>query len=91
MERNLTMLMDFYELTMANGYFKNGYKDTKVVFDMFYRKNPDDGGFVIFAGLEQFIDYLLNMKFTDSDIEYLRSRKIFDEEFLTYLKNFKFI
>ena len=90
MERNLTMLMDFYELTMANGYFKKGYKDTKVVFDMFYRKNPDDGGFVIFAGLEQFIDYLLNMKFTDSDIEYLRSRKIFDEEFLTYLKNFKF-
>ena len=90
MDRNLTMLMDYYELTMANGYFKKGFKDTKVVFDMFYRKNPDNGGFVIFAGLEQFINYLLNMKFEDSDIEYLRSRNMFDEEFLKYLKNFKF-
>lgn len=88
--RNLTMLMDFYELTMSNGYFVKGLKDQKVVFDMFYRKNPDDGGFVIFAGLEQFIKYVQNLSFSDNDIEYLRSKKIFDEEFLEYLRNFKF-
>ncbi|MGN0373908.1 MAG: nicotinate phosphoribosyltransferase [Butyrivibrio sp.] len=88
--RNLTMLMDFYELTMSNGYFVKGLKDQRVVFDMFYRKNPDDGGFVIFAGLEQFIKYVQNLSFTDNDIEYLRSKKMFCEDFLTYLKNFKF-
>ena len=88
--RNLTMLMDFYELTMSNGYFVKGLKDQRVVFDMFYRKNPDDGGFVIFAGLEQFIKYVQNLSFTDNDIEYLRSKKMFSEDFLTYLKNFKF-
>lgn len=88
--RNLTMLMDFYELTMSNGYFVKGLKNQKVVFDMFYRKNPDDGGFVIFAGLEQFIKYVQNLSFSDNDIEYLRSKKIFDEEFLEYLRNFKF-
>ena len=88
--RNLTMLMDFYELTMSNGYFVKGLKDQKVVFDMFYRKNPDNGGFVIFAGLEQFVKYVQNLSFTDKDIEYLRSKKLFCEEFLDYLRNFKF-
>lgn len=88
--RNLTMLMDFYELTMSNGYFVKGLKDQKVVFDMFYRKNPDDGGFVIFAGLEQFVKYVQNLSFTDSDIEYLRSKNLFSDEFLSYLQNFKF-
>lgn len=88
--RNLTMLMDFYELTMSNGYFVKGLKNQKVVFDMFYRKNPDNGGFVIFAGLEQFIKYVQNLSFSDNDIEYLRSKRIFNEEFLEYLRNFKF-
>jgi nicotinate phosphoribosyltransferase len=89
-ERNLTMLMDFYELTMANGYYVKGFKDQWAVFDMFYRKNPDKGGFVICAGLEQFIEYIENMHFSKGDIDYLRSRKIFDEGFLEYLENFKF-
>ncbi len=89
-KRNLTMLMDFYELTMSNGYFVKGLKDQKVVFDMFYRKNPDNGGFVIFAGLEQFIKYVQGLSFEEADIEYLRSKNLFCEEFLDYLKNFKF-
>ena len=89
-ERNLTMLMDFYELTMSNGYFVKGLKDKKVVFDMFYRKNPEDGGFVIFAGLEQFVKYVQDISFTDSDIEYLRTKGFFNEDFLEYLRNFKF-
>nr|WP_312575976.1 nicotinate phosphoribosyltransferase [Sedimentibacter sp.] len=89
-KRNLTMLMDFYELTMANGYFSDGMGDTVVYFDMFYRKNPDGAGFVIVAGLEQVIQYIKDLKFTDEDISYLRSKKIFNEEFLLYLKNFKF-
>lgn len=89
-ERNLTMLMDFYELTMSNGYFVKGLKDKKVVFDMFYRKNPEDGGFVICAGLEQFVKYVQDIEFTDADIEYLRTKGFFNEEFLEYLRNFKF-
>jgi len=89
-KRNLTMLMDFYELTMANGYFSNGMGETVVYFDMFYRKNPDGAGFVIVAGLEQVINYIKDLKFTDEDIDYLRSKKIFKEEFLMYLKNFEF-
>lgn len=88
--RNLTMLMDYYELTMANGYFVTGNKDKVVVFDMFYRTNPDGGGFVISAGLEMLIDYIQGLKFTDDDIEYLRGRNMFDEGFLEYLRNFKF-
>ncbi len=87
---NYTLLMDYYELTMANGYFESGYKDTIVYFDMFYRKNPDNGGFVIFAGLESIINYVKNLKFTDSDIEYLRKRNSFSDGFLEYLRNFKF-
>lgn len=87
---NLTMLCDFYELTMANGYYKTDIKDKITYFDVFFRKIPDGGGFAIAAGLEQIIEYILDLKFTDSDIEYLRSRGIFDEQFLEYLKSFKF-
>ncbi len=87
---NFTMLVDFYELTMANGYLKHGYKDKTACFDMFFRKVPDNGGFAIAAGLEQLIDYLNNLKFNKDDIEYLRSKNIFCEEFLEYLANFKF-
>ena len=87
---NLTMLTDFYELTMANGYFQNGLKDRTAYFDMFFREIPDGGGFAIMAGVEQLIEYLKNLNFSDEDIEYLRSRKIFSEEFLKYLKNFRF-
>ena len=89
-ERRLSMLMDFYELTMANGYFANGMKDKIVYFDLFFRKNPDDAGFSIAAGLEQVIQYIKELKFCDEDINYLRNKNLFKEEFLQYLKNFKF-
>ena len=87
---NLTMLCDFYELTMGNGYFENGMKDKITYFDVFFRDVPDGGGFAIAAGLEQIIDYICNLRFDEEDIEYLRGRKIFSEEFLEYLSNFKF-
>ena len=87
---NMAMLCDFYELTMGNGYFENGLKDRITYFDIFYRQNPDGGGFAIAAGLEQAIDYIKNLHFEEEDIEYLRGRKLFSEEFLEYLKNFKF-
>ncbi len=87
---NLTMLTDFYELTMAGGYFENGMKDIIATFDMFYRRNPDKGGFAIMAGLEQTIEYMKNLSFTDEDIAFLRTKKIFSEEFLKYLRNFRF-
>ncbi len=90
MKRNLTMVMDFYEMTMSNGYFRDEVKDTQVVFDVFYRKNPDNGGFAIFAGLEQIVDYIENLRFSDEDIEYLREQNMFCEEFLEYLQSFKF-
>ena len=89
-ERTLTMLTDFYELTMANGYFENGMGDTISYFDLFFRNVPENGGFAIMAGLDQAIDYMNNLKFDDDDIEFLRSKGIFCEEFLTYLKNFEF-
>lgn len=89
-ERNLTLLTDFYELTMAGGYFENGMSEQIAYFDMFYRKNPDNSGFAIMAGVEQMIEYLTNMKFTEEDIEFLRSKKMFSEKFLQYIKNFKF-
>ena len=79
---NLTMLTDFYEITMANGYHSSGMVDDIAYFDMFFRKIPDGGGYAIFAGLEQVIEYLKNLEFTDEDIEYLRSKKLFNEEFL---------
>lgn len=87
---NLTMLMDFYELTMSNGYFKSGFADRIAYFDMFFRKIPDDGGFAVMAGLEQVIDYLKELKFDDDDISYLKSKNIFSSEFINYLHDFKF-
>ena len=87
---NLTMLTDFYELTMANGYFANGYKDRICYFDMFFRKVPDKGGYAIMAGVEQLVDYIKNLQFTEEDINFLRTKKIFREKFLDYLKNFHF-
>ena len=89
-EKNLTMLLDFYELTMANGYFKLGTGNQTAVFDMFFRKIPDQAGFAICAGLEQLIDYFENLHFSKEDIEYLRSRGMFDEAFLDYLADFHF-
>ncbi len=88
--RNLTMLTDFYELTMAGGYFENGFKDKIAYFDMFYRRNPDKGGFAIMAGVQQVVDYLKNLRFTDEDIDFLRTKGIFSEEFLDYLRDFRF-
>jgi len=87
---NMTMLCDFYELTMGNGYFEKGYKDRICYFDVFFRQCPDGGGFAIAAGLEQIIDYIENLHFSKEDIEYLRGRKLFSEEFLEYLANFRF-
>ena len=87
---NLTMLCDFYELTMGNGYFNYGYKDRITYFDVFYRSVPDGGGFAIAAGLEQVIDYINDLHFSAEDIDYLRSRNLFSEEFLDYLANFRF-
>lgn len=89
-ERNLTMLVDFYELTMGNGYFRKGLKDKIAYFDMFFRRIPDDGGYCIMAGVEQLIDYLSTLKFTDDDITYLRDKHAFSEEFLDYLRDFDF-
>ena len=87
---NLTMLCDFYELTMSQGYFKNGYKDRITYFDLFFRRCPDGGGFAIAAGLEQIIQYIEELHFDAEDIQYLRDRNLFSEEFLAYLANFKF-
>ena len=88
--QNLSMLCDFYELTMSNGYFRNGYKDRITYFDLFFRQVPDGGGFAIAAGLEQVVEYITNLHFSDEDIDYLRSRGIFCEEFLQYLRDFRF-
>ncbi len=87
---NMTMLTDFYELTMANGYFETGIADDIAYFDLFFRKIPDGGGFAIMAGLEQVVDYLQNLKFSQKDIDYMESKKIFNKEFLDYLLDFKF-
>lgn len=89
-KRNLTMVMDFYELTMSNGYFTEQDRDARVAFDVFFRKNPDKGGYSIFAGLEQIVEYIQDLHFDDEDIEYLRSQGIFAEEFLQYLAEFSF-
>lgn len=88
--RNLTMLFDYYELTMGQGYFQHGMKDKIAYFDVFYRKNPDNGGFAIAAGLEQIVDYINNLRFTEQDITYLRSKGCFGEDFLEYLREFRF-
>lgn len=88
--RNMSMLMDFYELTMSNGYFLDGMGDRIAYFDMFFRKVPEGGGYAIMAGLEQVIEYIEGLKFDKDDIEYLRSLDVFDERFLNYLENFEF-
>jgi len=90
MKRNLTMLMDLYEMTMANGIFKSDMKEKIAYFDMFFRRVPDGGGYAIMAGLEQLIEYFKNLHFEDDDIDYLASTGLFSEEFLNYLKDFKF-
>lgn len=87
---NLTMLCDFYELTMSNGYFSCGYGDKTTYFDLFFRKCPDGGGFAIAAGLEQIVKYVQELHFSKEDIDYLRGRNLFSEEFLNYLANFRF-
>lgn len=87
---NMTMLCDFYELTMGNGYFASGYKDRITYFDVFFRDVPDHGGFAIAAGLNKIIDYIQNLHFDEADITYLRSKGLFSEEFLAYLKDFTF-
>lgn len=88
--RNLSMCMDFYELTMSQCYFNSGEKDKVVTFDLFYRKNPDDGGYAVFAGLEEIIGFIQNLHFNDDDIAYLRSLGTFNEPFLEYLRHFIF-
>ena len=90
LKNNLTMLTDFYELTMANGYFENGFENTIAYFDMFFRKVPDGGGFAIMAGVQQVVEYLENLTFTREDIEFLRGKGIFSGAFLDYLKNLQF-
>ena len=87
---NLTMLCDFYELTMSQGYFANGYRDRITYFDVFFRQCPDGGGFAIAAGLEQIIEYIQQLHFSEDDIQYLREKKLFDEDFLEYLRDFRF-
>ena len=89
-KHNYTMMTDFYELTMANGYFEAGKKDDICYFDVFYRTIPDQAGYAIFAGLEQIVDYIKELRFDSEDIEYLRSKNIFSEGFLDYLSTFKF-
>ncbi|NLF35394.1 MAG: hypothetical protein GX585_05455, partial [Clostridiales bacterium] len=87
---NNTLLCDFYELTMGNGYFQTGCKDTICYFDVFFRNVPDGGGFAIAAGLEQIIDYIQNLQFTEEDIAFLRTKGTFSEDFLDYLRQFRF-
>ena len=87
---NLTMLCDFYELTMGNGYFVDGKADQICYFDVFFRNVPDGGGFAIAAGLEQVVEYIRDLHFSEDDLAYLRGRGIFDEGFLHYLENFHF-
>jgi nicotinate phosphoribosyltransferase len=89
-KRNLTMLADYYEFTMANGYLENDMEGKIAYFDMFFRSIPDDGGFAIMAGVEQLIEYLKNLKFDEEDIEFFRSKNIFSEKFLNYLRDFHF-
>lgn len=89
-ERNLTMLADFYEFTMMNGFFKEGCKDKIAYFDMFFRRIPDNGGFAVMAGIEQLVEYIEEINFTEEDIQFLHSKGLFSKEFLNYLRNFKF-
>ena len=90
MNKNLSLLTDFYEFTMSNGFFAKNMTNKQAYFDVFFRRIPDNGGYVIFSGLEQVIDYIKNLKFDRDDIEFLRNTNKFSEEFLEYLSNFKF-
>lgn len=90
MEKNLTMMTDFYELTMGQTYFNAGKKDEIAVFDAFFRKNPLNGGYGVMGGVDQIISLVKNAHFTEFDINFLRKTNQFTEEFLQYLKNFKF-
>ena len=87
---NLSMLFDFYEMTMANGYFRQGMQDRITYFDVFFRRVPDGGGFAIAAGLEQLAEYIQDLHFDEDDIAYLRSKNLFQEDFLDYLRRFQF-
>ncbi len=89
-QRNISMVMDFYEMTMANGYFHNGEEESLAAFDVFFRSNPDNSGYSIFAGLEQIIEYIQDLHFSDDDIAYLRAQGLFCEDFLNYLKEYRF-
>ena len=89
-ERNLTLLTDLYELTMMQGYFHAKDANETVIFDAFYRTNPDGNGFAITAGLEQVVEYIENLHFDKEDIDYLRTTGLFGEDFLEYLADFKF-
>ena len=86
---NLSMLFDFYEMTMANGYFRSGMQDRITYFDVFFRRVPDRGGFAIAAGLEQLVDYIRDLHFDEDDIAFLRSKNLFQEDFLDYLRDRK--
>ena len=90
MNNNLALLSDFYEFTMSNGFFAHNMSQKIAYFDVFFRKIPDAGGYVIFAGLEQVIDYVKNLHFDEDDINYLKSTNKFSDEFLNYLRTFKF-
>ena len=87
---NLSMLFDFYEMTMANGYYRTGMQEHVTYFDVFFRRVPDGGGFAIAAGLEQLVEYIQNLHFDEDDIAYLRSKNLFQEDFLDYLRDFRF-
>ncbi len=87
---NMSMLCDFYELTMGNGYFETGFQDRITYFDVFFRSVPDQGGFALAAGLDQVIEYIEDLHFSEEDLHYLRGRKLFSESFLNYLKHFRF-
>ena len=89
-ERNLTLLTDFYELTMMQGYFKEKDANETVIFDAFYRNNPVGSGYSICAGLDQVIDYVKNLHFDEDDVDYLRTTGMFEEDFLDYLRHFHF-
>lgn len=89
-KRKLELVADFYEFTMSNGYLEKGFDKIVAYFDVFFRRIPDDGGYVISAGLEQVIDYIVNLKFDKDDIDYLKSLNTFSDKFLNYLESFKF-